>query len=178
MKHLFLSALAVVALITNPIAHAAGYLRLPDIPGESQSSGHEGWIVIESLSEAISQRETSGSGRTRGGAISEGIVLTKTIDRASPLLRRAIAAGQSFDEVVIEFPGASNRSPVTRYTLQNVVITSLEAELSSSGSQERVTLQYEAIEWEAGNVDASWNVQANTTSAAPRSARPARLREN
>lgn len=64
------------------------YLQIDGIKGESQDSGHQGWIEVSSASMGVKQPK-SATGSTGGGHTAERcehktIALTKLADLASP----------------------------------------------------------------------------------------------
>lgn len=176
MKHSIFSAALISATLLMPAAHAAGYLHIEDIPGESRAPGHEDWIDILSMSESVAMPDNSGAGRRTGAAQSSGITITRQMDISSPYLMNAVVRGTRFDEVTIDFTGRTPSGAVEPYysvELRNAIITSVSTNIADDSFEEELTLQYENITWTVhgarGEEDHSteWN-RAQNTSTAPR----------
>ncbi len=107
-----------------------GYLKIPDIPGESQRADHEGEIDIHSIDwgTAGGARASTGSGRTRARAEVGPIALGKRYDASSPFLALAAMQGKAFDEVVISFRKDSGEAHLDylTITLSNVIVSSYD----------------------------------------------------
>jgi len=70
------------------------------------------------------------------------ITITKEIDRASPMLARALSTNEVLSEVVINFNGASGAAK----TAQRIVLTNANiVSVRKAGSREMITLDYQAI---------------------------------
>lgn len=149
MKHAYSVFCLALAVAAAPLASAAGYMKLGDIKGESQAVRHEEWITIETMSEGyMRQGPTAGSARVRSNVVTEGISVTKPMDKSTPLLRKALVTGQRFQEVVIDMSTSGQASNVgLQVTLTNAVISKIESNLGGSPSTEEVTLNFEKIEW-------------------------------
>ncbi len=80
-----------------------GYLKVPDVPGESQRVDHEEEIDVHSIEWEIAQAATSqiGRGRSRSRAEISAISMNKMYDASSPYLALACMQGKSFDEIVL-----------------------------------------------------------------------------
>ncbi len=118
-----------------------GYMKLPDIEGESRRADHEGEIDIMSIDWGMSQASNMqiGSGRTSSRATVNPINITKIYDASSPYLALACMQGKAFDEVVISFRQDSGEAHLDYLviTLTNVVISSYS--LSGSAMGEEIT---------------------------------------
>lgn len=141
-----------------------GYLKLPDIDGESRRADHEGEIDIVGTDWSMAQPSTQqiGSGRVRSRASIEPITLTKFYDAASPYISLACMQGKSFDEAVISFRKDSGDSHLDylTITLTNVAITAYKINAGPSDEEitELVTLAFEKI-------NVKYTVQADDHSA-------------
>lgn len=149
MKHTYSAFCLALAVAVAPLASAAGYLKLGDIKGESQAARHEDWIIIESISEGYMRPgATAGSGRVRANVATEGILVTKPMDKSTPLLRQALVTGERFKDVVIDLNTSGQASNVgLQVKLTNAMISKIESNLGGSPSTEEVTLNFEKIEW-------------------------------
>ena len=78
-----------------------GFLKVPDIPGPSARSGHEGEIEVHGVVFAMEAPRNPGGLARVGRVRFDPVVITKRYDVSSPLLAQALAEGRRFDEVVI-----------------------------------------------------------------------------
>lgn len=129
-----------------------GYLKIPDIPGESRAADHEDEIDFHEL-EWRMFRDTSGAtvgrGRRRSRSEVEPLAITKFTDAASPYLMLANLQGKSFDEIIISVRKDSGEAHLDYLviTLTNCVITSIEMDSfpSDQGITERVAIVAEEL---------------------------------
>ncbi len=107
-----------------------GYLKLPDIPGESRRDGHEGEIAIHRLSWQVARDAAAapGSGRRRARAEVGPLVLDKFYDAASPHLALAAMRGRSFAEAVLSVRKSTQGAEFDYLviTLSNVAVAGYE----------------------------------------------------
>lgn len=169
---LFLLLYLFSALAAN--ASLTGYLKIPDIPGESKASGHEEEIDISSIQWNISLPPSEeGSGRTGGGPEFGNLVVSGLIDKSTPKLLEASASRRAFDEVIISFRKDSGDAHLDylKITLTNVHIASYDLSTDASSEVPSVTvgLTYEALRvvytefdesgTSKGDTEATWNIQ-------------------
>jgi len=144
-----------------------GYLKIPDIAGESKRAEHEDEIDIHGISWGVS-RETSaivGRGRRRGRAEVDALTVLKYYDASSPYLTLATLQGKSFDEIVLSVrqnSGDASHKYLT-ITMTNCVFTSYDME--NEGVSTADTLIAEAISIEFESVRTLYVVQADDHSA-------------
>lgn len=128
-----------------------GYLKLPDIDGESRRADHEGEIDIIGTNWSMSQPATQqiGSGRVKSRAVIQPITLTKLYDAASPYIALACMQAKPFDEVVITFRKDSGDAHLDylAITLTNVIITDYKTLAAPTDEEitELVSLAFEKI---------------------------------
>ena len=94
------------------------FLKIPEIPGESQK--RKGEIDIDSFSFGVNQTGTFATGGKGGGAGKASfhdISATKAVDKASPKLFQACAKGTHFDSMTITSQKAGDK-PMVYYTLE------------------------------------------------------------
>ena len=126
-----------------------GYLKLPDIDGESRRADHEDEIDIVDIQWGMAQSSGMqiGSGRTKSRATVEPISMSKSYDASSPYIALACMQGKSFDEVVISFRKDSGdvHLDYLTITLTNVAISSYN--MSSAGEEilDHFSLSFENI---------------------------------
>ena len=128
-----------------------GYMKLPDIAGESRRDGHEEEIDIMSIDWHMAQTSNTqiGSGRTSSRATVNPIGITKIYDASSPYLALACMQGKSFDEVVISFRQDSGDAHLDYLiiTLTNVVISSYSLNGTAMGEEinDAISLSFETV---------------------------------
>lgn len=114
-----------------------GFLRIPDVPGESVADGHEGEIEIDGLNWGIARTST------------RALTVFKGYDVASPYLTLSAAQGRGFDEVVLTLGRDSGDGMTDTVTIamERVTVTSYDIEHSEAGSglRERVSLSFERV---------------------------------
>jgi len=156
------------------------FIEIDGIPGESVDTQHEDWIDVLSFSHDISQitseSRTSDISRSAANCKHEDFIITKELDKSSPKLALACCNGQHISEVVIEVCRADAKEKYMRYTLTEVIVTSISQNGASQGAEarpiEEVSLSYGRIDWSytetdymtgkpKGNVEAYWDVETN-----------------
>lgn len=151
------------------------FLKLGDIKGEASDASHSGWIEIQSFSWGVSQTTTTGSASQGRRSRPDDVVVKKILDKASPLLMKAIATGQHFPEVVLAVPQPGGSDYFT-IKLSDVMVSGYSVSGGGDRPTESLSLNFTKIEMEyqaqgasaaasgasAGSVKASWNVKSNT----------------
>lgn len=128
-----------------------GYMKIPDIAGESRRADHEDEIDITSIDWNMAQPSTMqiGSGRTSSRATVSPVGITKFYDASSPYLALACMQGKAFDEVVISFRKDSGDAHLDylTITLTNVVISSYSMNGSAMGEEisDAISLSFEKV---------------------------------
>ena len=144
----------------------------PDVPGECTLPGLEGQIELLSFAHAVAMQVTGNSGhheRTEGRPIHQDFVVTKYLDRASPLLDEACCKGTVFGEVKITAGRNEGGSvtPLITYTLKNVIVSTVSASGGlGSAPVESLSMNYGHITWDfnlgqQSSVRTSWDVANN-----------------
>jgi type VI secretion system secreted protein Hcp len=151
-----------------------GYLRIEGVQGGAAARGYEGWIEVTGLEWGVSNPSaTDLASRTAGQADLSPIVITKPLDKATPVLAQACAAGRHYREAQLVFFTAGATTPSGSVNLNDVTIM----ETIVSGGQaaaldETLALSFSRIEWTfldidpatgrpRGEVKAGWDVAAN-----------------
>ena len=156
-------------------AALTGYLKIPDIPGESQAAGHEEEIDIHDISWGVFRPKEgdSGSTRTRSTAVFEDLIVIKELDKSSPKLMEACANGRVFPEIVISLKKDSGEAHLDYLviTLTNVMVTSYDINGSSQSgvpsssagfNYEELKVTYTEFDdtgTSKGNVEVTWKVE-------------------
>jgi type VI secretion system secreted protein Hcp len=135
-----------------------GYLKMGSIKGESAESAHKGWIDIDSFNQGIMPKQNmSGMARGQSPVVFENLVITKKLDRSSPLLMEMCAKGQVVPELVLEIM-SNDRTIHYRMTLKNVQIKSMNTSAICDNDckiSDEVAFSYSEIKWEYWNSDNS-----------------------
>jgi type VI secretion system secreted protein Hcp len=155
-------------------------INIDGIDGESSDDKHNGWIEIIQYGTGVKQT-ISTTASCAGGATAEradfvSFVFSKLIDKSSPILMLACAAGTHIDEIIVKlYRAGTEKIKFMEYKLKNSVIRSV---LTSSGDPssgfpvELVKIDFGRIEWcyvqqkrrggwAAGNIAAGWDLQRN-----------------
>jgi len=166
--------------VTSTTTNGGGnkiFLNVDGIPGESLDAKHDEWIDVISFSHGISQ-PTSASTTTRTAERSthEDFTIVKELDKSSPKLALACCNGDHITEVIIEVCRVDTSDKYMRYTLTDVIVSSISQNGSSQGEVarpiEEISLRYGRIDWSyteidpvtsksKGNVEAYWDVETN-----------------
>jgi type VI secretion system secreted protein Hcp len=126
----------LVALSVSAAASAAVYIKIEGIDGESKDKAHAGWIAVEPQVDLdVPTTRAAGGGLSTGQRMHKPLVIRKSVDKASPLLAKAMATRQEFGQVQVSRPSG-------RITLSNVMVTSI----TTAGGVETVSLTYQKIE--------------------------------
>lgn len=153
------------------------YLSLEGIEGEATAAGHENWIEVVAFDWGVYMEIAPiGTQMINRGlrADFQDLVITKPIDKASPLLAVTCADGGSIGEAELVFySDGSDDQPTGIVRLAGLQIRSVASESgsSSSGPTEVVSLTFARVEWIKYQYDdrglptetrAGWDVAANS----------------
>ena len=127
------------------------FLEIKEVPGESMKKGHEGQIDIVSFSFGAVQHGSfarGGAGGGSGKAEFQDISIVKEVDKSSPKLFQACAAGTHFPKSTI-FVRKAGDKPLEYYKveLKDLIVSSVQNSGSSSGDavMESITLNCAVI---------------------------------
>lgn len=101
-----------------------GFVKIPDIPGDSQREGHEDEIEIHSVTFGMETPYERGGSVRRGRVSFDMVVVSKYYDRSSPSLKGALAAGRHLSEVVL-----SVRRTIEGESSDYLVVTLVDASI-------------------------------------------------
>jgi type VI secretion system secreted protein Hcp len=132
---------------------AAGiFAKLGDIKGESLDSKHKYEVEVLSWSWGVTNSGTigRGSGGASGKATFQDFNFTHRIDKASPLLLKACAAGQHIKEATITVRKAGKgQQEFLIIKMNDVIITSVSLSVDDpAASAEHVALQFAKVDLE------------------------------
>jgi type VI secretion system secreted protein Hcp len=155
------------------------YLQIDGIKGESQDSGHQGWIEVSSAHWGVVQPKSS-TASTSGGHTAERcehrtLSLSKLADLASPILMQTCSMGKTIPKAKLEFMRADGQGKPVKYyevELENVIVASME-QLVSEGSilHDSIGLRFSKVRWKytqqrigggiGGNTAGGWDLACN-----------------
>lgn len=131
-----------------------GFLKIEEIPGESQRAGHEDEIDVHDMRWGLERTAgaTIGRGRARARANVQPLVIYKHFDAASPYLAKALHQGQAFKKIVLSVRKESGGAHLDYLviTMENVAITSYELassqdDIVDTQLEEEVEFDFERI---------------------------------
>lgn len=153
------------------------FIRISGIEGESTDHQHSGWIEAYnyawSVRQPVSSTASSAGGATTGRADFKSFNFVKHLDKASPNLALACAAGTHIDEIVVETCRAGgDRVNFMTYRLRNCIISKLSTIGGGIFPMESVDIDYGSIEFAyiqqsrkggggLGQVAGGWNLEKN-----------------
>ena len=158
------------------------FLKVNGIVGESTDNAHKDEIEVLAYNHGVSMSleatPSSAGGGTSGRCNHSDFSITKSLDKASPLLAQRCCSGEHIDEIAITLNRASGdtggKVPYMVYTMKNVVISSVSVGGGDGAGvpTETVAFNYGSIKWEyakqarkgggaAGKTAGTWNVEKN-----------------
>jgi type VI secretion system secreted protein Hcp len=128
------------------------FVKIGDIKGESQDARHADWIDVLSFHHGMAQAFAPAAGGAGAGKTNfEDFVITKRLDKASPLLMKACAMGQHIPEVDLELVTQQTRAVYMKYTLKDCLVSSVHvtgvAATPDARPVEEVHLGFAQIQW-------------------------------
>ena len=154
------------------------FLKLENnIMGESQDDKHKNWIDILSWDWGMTQSGTThiGGGGGTGKVSVQDLVITKWIDKASPVLMLACCKGEHFAKATLTVRKAGEKSlEYLIIDMEKILVSSISTGGSAGEDRltEHVTLNFAKFHVKYvpqkpdGSADASidmqWNIETNT----------------
>ncbi len=119
------------------------YMKVDGVEGESTDQKHAGWIEVLDYDFSIAQK-VSRPASTAGGASAERadfseFIITKMLDKSSPLLAQACAEGRHINSIVIELWRAG-KVKYMAYQLSDCLISSVSTYGDGGFPEEKVAL--------------------------------------
>lgn len=153
------------------------FIHIPDLDGESTDERHRGWIEMTQFEFNV-QQKVSQTASSAGGATAERVDFSefgfsKLMDKTSPLLALACAAGTHFGTIVVELCRAGgDKIPFMKYTFTNCIISAFNTSAEGDFPEDDVSFVYGKVEWcytrqqraggwAAGNVAGAWSLEKN-----------------
>ena len=150
MRNHLLGKLTLAAAIAIPAHSAAAvdaFLKLDGIPGESTDAKHKNEIVVESWSFGVAPRVSATGQQTTARPCVSDIVITKHVDKSSPLLFMHAATGKHIPSGIIVVRKAGE-TPIEYLvvTMQDVIVTSINSTSSGGDSpEESISLNFQTL---------------------------------
>lgn len=128
------------------------------IDGSEEASGHKGKILVQAVDHTIEIPKSPQTGLSTGRRVHCPMILTKSVDQSSPKLLQALACGEQFKNVSLEFYRISAAGTEEKYytvKLENAILTSVRSwtpncltpENKQMGHMEDVAFTYEKVTW-------------------------------
>lgn len=156
----WLFVLCLTGMVLAPFAEAEAalnaYLKLKGqkqgtIKGGVTKSGREGAIEVLAISHEIVSPRDPQSGLPTGKRQHKPFVITKTLDKSSPLLAKALVDNETLPTWELQlYQPAAKGGEALAYTIKltNANIASIRIMLDDKGNPiEEVTFTYQKIEW-------------------------------
>lgn len=143
--------LLAILLASAPECFAAfeAFLKMPGIDGESTDPQHKNWITIVAFTNSVPRKSKIIRPPLR--VQPSELILSKQMDKASPLLLKAARSGKAINEVLLELCHSAGGSTFAFYhiNLSNAVVWSVEQTGGSYDTlpEELLVLRYERIAW-------------------------------
>jgi type VI secretion system secreted protein Hcp len=127
------------------------FLKLEGVKGESSDKWHAGDFEISSFSFGAGNAQAHGGGGGAGKTTFSSFTITKTLDKASPLLQKAALTGQHYKEAVIYFgrKASKGQSDYLEVKLDDVLISSYQTGGHGGGGGVTEKLVLDGIKGEA-----------------------------
>ena len=157
------TVLAFLGVVSAAYAEPTAYMRIKagkqgDIKCGVTQKGREGSMAIVAFEHRVLMPTDATSGLATGKRQHKPLRITKTIDKASPLLRNALINNETLKEVTIQFFQAAASGQETNYytiTLGNAHIAEIEHRMLDNRVNENrnllavedISFTYDTITW-------------------------------
>jgi type VI secretion system secreted protein Hcp len=139
------------AQTTSPTGSDPIYMKIAGIDGDVTVVGHEKEIELHSFQFSITNHVTlsSGGGSGAGMAQFSEIVVTKNMDKSSPLILLKTADGSHITQVDIFFVKTTSSGSQTylHYILQDVIISGYSVSSGGDNPTESISLNFAKIQF-------------------------------
>jgi type VI secretion system secreted protein Hcp len=150
------------------------FLRIDGMSGESTDARHPQWTEVLNFNQGLTLPGIRGA--AVGQADFDDFLIVKWVDKSSPKLSQACAAGTHIPEVELELcPAGGNKYGFMGILLSDCIVTAYRIVGSVQGGEtrplEEVSVSYNRIQWtytvigpdgkSSGHVDAGWDLSAN-----------------
>jgi type VI secretion system secreted protein Hcp len=153
------------------------FVNIDGIPGESTDGKHSGWIEAISYNCGVNQSASATASSVGGGSSERAdfdkFSFAKQLDKASPKLAMACAAGTHINNITVEICRAGDdKVKYMEYKMTNCIISSVKTGGGGEFPSENVSIDYGKMEWfytvqkregggASGNVAGGWDLQKN-----------------
>ncbi len=128
---------------SDPDAISAAMTAIGQKSGNIAGDGPGGAILVSGLSHDIISPRDAASGLPTGKRQHKPMVITKELDRSTPLLLQALVTNENLTKVVFTFFRSSNSKPYMEVTLTNASVS----ERQQHGEREQISFTYQKITW-------------------------------
>ncbi len=130
----------------------------PESVGNIYQNGHEDEAIVKAFTHNINIPRNTTTGQPTGQRTHNPLVVTKLIDKSSPLLYNALTKGETLKKVELKWYRTSYAGKPEHYysmILEDAVITNMDASMESQENtsagqvmpQEVVSFSYRKISW-------------------------------
>ncbi|WP_457745793.1 Hcp family type VI secretion system effector [Sulfurimonas sp.] len=130
----------------------------PESVGNIYQNGHEDEAIVKAFTHNITVPRNTTTGQPTGQRTHNPLIVTKMIDKSSPLLYNALTTGETLKKVELKWYRTSYAGKPEHYysmVLEDAIITDMEASMASQemagASQtapiEKVSFSYRKISW-------------------------------
>lgn len=130
------------------------------IRGSCLVKGREGTIVAERISHSVISPRDAATGLPTGKRQHKPVVITKRIDRSTPLLYQALASNENLTDVTLRYYRTNEIGEQVPYYRIQLINASLSGIQEGPRDQEEISLTYQRIiwTWEDGEISTedSW----------------------
>jgi type VI secretion system secreted protein Hcp len=151
------------------------WIKMDGCKGEATDDKHKDEIDVDSYSWGMMHPiQPGGTGQSAGESTASQLVVSKTVDKATPNLMKFCMNAKSFPSVVLTCrKRGENPIDYLKITMKNAVVASLQDSGNGDGSpaQESVSFAFTAVEVEYipqkedgtpdGSVKTTWDFAAN-----------------
>lgn len=132
------------------------------IQGDVKKRGHENEISIIGVSHDIVSPRDPASGLPTGKRMHKPLIITKELDRSSPMLHQAMSTNEIISEFTLKFFGVREPDPAEKniYTikLENASIAAIHFEKSNIRKPENTNLlEFEIVSFVYESIEWTWN---------------------
>ena len=156
------------------------FIKIDGIEGESSDDKHAAWIEVISYDTGVNQKASTTASSAGGGSSEradfDNFTFTKQLDKSSPKLAQACAAGTHIDTITMEICRAgAEKVKYMEFIMTNCIISNYQ--VSGDGEDsfpiETIGINFGKIRWvytvqkraggvSAGNIATGWNLERNS----------------
>jgi type VI secretion system secreted protein Hcp len=146
---------------SEPFQRVVGYMTVKgqksgNIQGGSQAKGHEGSIEVLGFDYGVSSPRDAATGQASGKRIHKPLIITKELDKSSPILFQALVTNEVLPEVNFQFTHAgADGKEIQYYTIKLTNATISEIHQSDQGKNG--ARPYEQVSFVFQKIELDWN---------------------